>query len=86
MSIDDDYRSQNSLDFYFKGIKEDMNKFSEIARTIRTTPENVLLYVLAKRLFELEEFFSDEICGTLDEIKESLNTVVDTLEDMKSED
>jgi len=72
---------------YISDMKKDMSKLSEIAEEIGTTPENVLLYVIAHRLGEAYDGYGvDDICDSLDEIKESLNTVVDALKDMKSED
>lgn len=86
MSIDG-YWSKTLGEVYIGSIKEDMNKFSEIAEEIGTTPENVLLYIIAERLGSVYDGGEvNDICDSLDEIKESLNTVVDALKDMKSED
>lgn len=86
MSIDK-YWSKTLGHVYIDSIKEDMNKFSEIAKEIGTTPENVLLYIIAERLGSVYDGGEvDDICDSLDEIKDSLNTVVDALKDMKSED
>lgn len=53
ITIGDTYYSRTLGKIYINGIKEDMNKVSKIAEEIGSTPENVLLYIIAERLGSL---------------------------------
>lgn len=78
MSISEEGYSKSLGQLDLQDIKEDMNYFSKIAKEIDTTPESVLLYIIAQKLNELLE--PAWMC------KDSLDTIMDTIEDIKSED
>lgn len=75
------------MDISYCDIKKNLRKISEIAKESDTSLENVLLYLIADKLDNLYNSFGvDDISNSLDEIKGSLGTIADTLEDMKSEE
>lgn len=82
MDINDDYRpyySSSLGNIYFKGIKEDMEKFSEIAKELNTTPENVLLYIIAQKLEGLPDGFCDIVTNSIDDITSHIDSVGEDL-------
>ena len=76
--IDGFYASSAIGGLYFGNIKEDMSIFSEIAKEIDTTLENVLLYTVIAKLNQLctnGNGTMGYICETLDEIKKRLRCI-----------
>ena len=78
----EDYRSRNLGNLYFDCIKEDMNKFSEIAKEVNTTTENILLYAIALKLNNLDDTLYRINDVEIHDLDDRLYRINDTLEEL----
>lgn len=76
------YRSGTLGNLYFNNIEEDMRKFSDMAKELNTTTENILRYAIIQKLdvvADVPEYDQEleEIKDCLEEIKESISNIKD---------
>ncbi len=70
---------------YFGNIEKDMRNFSDMAKELNTTTENILRYAIIHKLDRLEEVAAspeydqelEEIKDCLEEIKEAISNIKD---------
>ena len=77
-----EYWSSSLGSLYFNSIEEDMSKFSDMAKELNTTTENILRYAIIQKLDGVaasneygREF--EEIKDCLEEIKEAISNIKD---------
>ena len=67
---------------YFDDIEKDMRKFSDVAKELNTTTENILRYAIIQKLdvvADVPEYDQEleEIKDCLEEIKEAISNIRD---------
>jgi hypothetical protein len=68
------YWSGSLGSLYFDDIEEDMRKFSDMAKELNTTTENILRYAIIQKL---------DIAASLDGIKDCLEEIKEAISNIK---